>query len=65
MSGHRRGLSFIRYELPVLIAGKPPKPQEEQGGKGKPRPITTLAIGEEGGGPHIWAPGEEGESDAP
>ena len=49
MTDHRRGSSFIRYELPVLHAGKPTKPQEEQGGKGKPRPITTLAIGEEGG----------------
>jgi hypothetical protein len=48
MTGHRRGSSFIRYELPVLHAGKPTKPQEEQGGKGKPRPITTLAVGEEG-----------------
>ena len=49
MTRHRRGSSFIRYALPELIAGKPTKPQEEQGGKGKPRPITTLAIGEEGG----------------
>lgn len=49
MTDHRRGSSFIRYELPELHAGKPTKPQEEQGGKGKPRPITTLAIGEEGG----------------
>ncbi|HVG62252.1 MAG TPA: hypothetical protein VNA24_27055 [Hyalangium sp.] len=48
MPGHPRVPSFIRYELPVLIAGKPTKPQEEQGGKGKPRPITTLAVGEEG-----------------
>jgi hypothetical protein len=60
MAGHRRGASFIRYELPVLIAGKPTKPQEEQGGKGKPRPITTLAVGEEGGGSNIRLPGEEG-----
>jgi hypothetical protein len=48
MTSRRRVPSFIRYELPVLIAGKPTKPQEEQGGKGKPRPITTLAVGEEG-----------------
>lgn len=48
MPGHRRRSSFIRYELPVRIAGKPTKPQEEQGGKGKPRPITTLMVGEEG-----------------
>jgi hypothetical protein len=53
MTAHPKGSSFIRYELPVRMAGKPPKPQEEQGGKGKPRPITTLAIGEEGGGPHV------------
>lgn len=48
MTSRRRVLSFVRYELPVRIAGKPTKPQEEQGGKGKPRPITTLAVGEEG-----------------
>ena len=48
MTGRPRVSSFIRYELPVLIAGKPTKPQEEEGGKGKPRPITTLAVGEEG-----------------
>jgi hypothetical protein len=33
--------SFIRYELPVVSAGKP---------KPKPKPITTLALGEESGG---------------
>lgn len=48
MAEHLRVSSFIRYELPVRIAGKPTKPQEEQGGKGKPRPITTLMVGEEG-----------------
>lgn len=48
MAGHPRVTSFIRYELPVLIAGKPTKPQEEEGGKGKPRPVTTLMVGEEG-----------------
>ena len=48
MADHPRRSSFIRYELPVRIAGKPTKPQEEQGGKGKPRPITTLMLGEEG-----------------
>lgn len=47
MTGRRRVSSFIRYELPVLIASKPTKPQEEQGGKPKPRPVTTLAVGEE------------------
>jgi hypothetical protein len=47
MADHPRIPSFIRYELPVLIAGKPTKPQEEQGGKGKPRPVTTLMVGEE------------------
>jgi hypothetical protein len=41
--------SFVCYELPVLSAGKPTKPQEEDGGKGKPRPVTTLMVGEEGG----------------
>lgn len=48
MARHPRVPSFIRYELPVLLAGKPTKPQEEEGGKGKPRPVTTLAVGEEG-----------------
>jgi hypothetical protein len=48
MTGRSRVSSFIRYELPVLIAGKPTKPQEEEGGKGKPRPVTTLMVGEEG-----------------
>ena len=48
MADHPSVPSFIQYELPVLIAGKPTKPQEEQGGKGKPRPVTTLAVGEEG-----------------
>jgi hypothetical protein len=53
MTGHRRGSPFIWYELPVLAGGKPPNPEglEEQGSKGKPkpRPVTTLAVGEESG----------------
>lgn len=53
MTGRLRVSSFIRYELLVLIAGKPTKPQEEQGGKGKPRPVTTLAVGEEGGSSNL------------
>jgi hypothetical protein len=48
MTSRPRISSFIRYALPVLIAGKPTKPQEEEGGKGKPRPVTTLMVGEEG-----------------
>jgi hypothetical protein len=62
MMGHRRGTPFIRYALPVWLAGKPPKPPEEQEGKGKPRPITTLAVGEEGGSGAVtsMAVGEEG-----
>jgi hypothetical protein len=52
MTGQRRGASFIRYELPVLIASKPTRPPtpDEQGGKGKPRPVTSMAVGEETGG---------------
>ncbi len=44
---------FIQYSLPVWFTGKPPKPEapDEQGGKGKPRPVTTLAVGEESGSP--------------
>lgn len=53
MTGHRRGSPFIRYELPMLSGGKPPDPKglAEQGSKGKPkpRPVTTLAVGEESG----------------
>jgi hypothetical protein len=69
MTGHRRDSPFIRYELPVMIAGKPTKPPDDQGGKGKPRPMTTLALGEEGGGSSsgvvtTMAIGEEGGSDA-
>jgi len=68
MTGHRRGTPFIQYALPVLIAAKPPKPPQEQGGKGKPRPMTTLALGEEGGSGSgvvtTMALGEEGGSDA-
>jgi hypothetical protein len=67
MTAHRRGSPFIHYELPELLGGKPPKPpaSDEQGGKGKPRPVTTLAVGEEGSGsPGIitttLALGEEG-----
>jgi len=64
--GHRRATSFIRYALPLLWAGKAPKPPPEQGGKGKPRPITTLAVGEEGGSGAVttMALGEEGGSDS-
>jgi hypothetical protein len=68
MTGHRRATPFIRYALPVLSSGKPPKPPEEQGGKGKPRPMTTLALGEEGGSSSgavtTMALGEEAGSDA-
>jgi hypothetical protein len=53
MTGHRRGSPFIRSELPVLAGGKRPDPKglAEQGSKGKPkpRPVTTLAVGEESG----------------
>jgi hypothetical protein len=66
MTAHRRGTSFIQYALPGVLAGKPPKPPPEEGGKGKPRPITTLALGEEGGSGSItsMAWGEEGGGDA-
>ncbi|MBN1207200.1 MAG: hypothetical protein JXB05_20110 [Myxococcaceae bacterium] len=49
----RHRASFIRYELPEPGAGEPPKSEslDEQAGKGKPRPVTTLAVGEESGGP--------------
>ncbi|ADO75897.1 hypothetical protein [Stigmatella aurantiaca] len=50
MPRHPKGPSFIQYELPVRLGGRPPAPVE-QGGKEKPRPVTTLAVGEEGGGP--------------
>ena len=53
MTAHRRGSPFIRYELPVLAGRKPSNPEglAEQGSKGKPkpRPVTTLAVGEESG----------------
>ncbi|MFL5348455.1 MAG: hypothetical protein ACJ8AT_26970 [Hyalangium sp.] len=53
MTGHRRGSPFIRYELPLLFGEKPPNPEDlaERGSKGKPkpRPVTTLAVGEESG----------------
>lgn len=64
MPGHPRTSSFIQYALPVRLPGKPPKPPPEEGGKGKPRPITTLALGEEGGSGSItsMALGEEGGS---
>jgi hypothetical protein len=69
MTSHRKGSPFIRYALPVLFGGKPPKPGdlEEQGSKGKPRPITTLAVGEESGTSRpgsvtTMATGEEGGS---
>ena len=52
MTAHRRGASFIQYALPVLAGAKPPKPEDsEAGSKGKPRPVTTLAVGEESGTP--------------
>jgi hypothetical protein len=59
--GHHRARSFIQYVLPVRTSGKPPKPPPEEGGKGKPRPITTLALGEEGGSGSVtsMALGEE------
>jgi hypothetical protein len=43
--------SFIQYALPQGLAGKAPAPVApgEQGGKGKPKPVTTMAVGEEGG----------------
>ncbi|MDY7226199.1 hypothetical protein [Hyalangium rubrum] len=70
MTRHHKGASFIDYELPDWIGGKPAAPSipGEQAGKGKPRPVTTLAVGEEGGGgstPGIvttMALGEEGNS---
>jgi hypothetical protein len=53
MTAQRRGSSFIRYVLPVLAGenASNPKGLAEQGGKGKPkpRPVTTLAVGEESG----------------
>lgn len=68
MSRHPKSPPFIQYEMPVWLGGKPPTPPipGEQGGKGKPRPVTSLAVGEEGGGstPGIvttLAIGEEGQ----
>lgn len=57
-----RARPFIQYVLPVGASGKPPKPPPEEEGKGKPRPITTLALGEEGGSGSVtsMALGEEG-----
>jgi hypothetical protein len=54
MTAHPRGSSFVRYELPIRAGENPPKPPElpeEQGGKPKPkpRPLTTMAVGEESG----------------
>ncbi|WP_224240149.1 hypothetical protein [Hyalangium gracile] len=43
MTAHRRGSSFIRYELPVELEEKPAH------GKPKPKPITSMAVGEESG----------------
>lgn len=61
---HHRAKPFIQYALPVWPSGKPPRPPPEEGGKGKPRPITTLALGEEGGSGSVtsMALGEEGGS---
>ncbi|WP_224368036.1 hypothetical protein [Hyalangium versicolor] len=54
MTGQRRAASFIRYALPLPLGVKPAKPQDlrEQGSKGKPKPVTTLAVGEESGTTH-------------
>ena len=55
MTRHRRGPPFIQYVLPQGLAGKAPAPPfpTEQGSKSKPkpRPVTTMMVGEEGGSP--------------
>jgi hypothetical protein len=53
MTRHRPGPPFIQYALPVELTGKAPAPVApgEQGSKGKPRPVTTMVVGEEGGSP--------------
>ncbi len=45
MPRHRQGPSFIQYVLPQALA------VQEGKGKPKPRPVTTMAVGEESGNP--------------
>ncbi|HEX8704593.1 MAG TPA: hypothetical protein VF815_37520 [Myxococcaceae bacterium] len=53
MPRHRQGPPFIQYVLPQGFARKAPAPPVPgvQGGKGKPKPVTTMMVGEEGGSP--------------
>jgi len=45
MPRHHQGPPFIQYVLPQGLAG------QEGKGKPKPRPVTTMAVGEESGHP--------------
>jgi len=72
MTRHRQGPPFIQYVLPQGLAGQATAPaaSREHGGKGKPRPVTTMMVGEEGGSPPpgivtTQAVGEESASHAP
>lgn len=72
MPQHRPRPSFIQYALPEGLTGKAPAPVApgEQGGKGKPKPVTTMILGEEGGRPPpgivtTQAVGEETASHTP